>query len=154
MELALGENNVMLSRFFIDNSGWFFYDEGEMKKRLINLLFPLLCGLMCFLLFNIFYHPEVDSPDMTTAILSFFAGLVCSAQVLLSDRKSAALTAYSWIGITIPILLIEVFRPTPVDLLMHRVLYMAMLIGTFINWFYLICWRFDTSSKKPDHPSH
>jgi cytochrome c biogenesis protein CcdA len=75
---------------------------------------------------------------MNTSMLMFFTALAWSAMVFLSRQRRHWLRyLYSLLAVLLSILLVEVIRLFPEDLLFQRILYGFNLLGIAMIEFYL-----------------
>jgi hypothetical protein len=116
----------------------FVYDKKTKMKIFLERSFPLMIAIFAFSFYQILYHPYWHSLEMTASLLMFFTALAWSAMIFLSrERQHWLRFLYSLLAVLLSILLVEVIRLFPVDLLLQRMLYGFNLLGIAAIEFYL-----------------
>jgi predicted membrane channel-forming protein YqfA (hemolysin III family) len=118
-----------------------------MKKILLRL-FPLGFALLTAIFYVLLYHPPVNSVSMTSACLVFLAALGWSTMVVLRRKNERWLKIlYVLMSILAAILLIEIIRPFPVELLSHRLMVAMIGMGIAAIEYYFYILRKKTGDK-------
>ena len=127
----------------------FVYDKKPMMKKIMKRSFPILIAFFTFIFYQILYQPPKDSLEMIVSLLMFFTALAWSALIFLSrERRHWLRFLYSMLAVLLSILLVEVFRLYPLDLLLQRVIYGFNLLGIAMIEFYL---RFSHKEQGNSH---
>ena len=101
----------------------------RMKKMPLPV-FPVLFALLTLVFFLLLYHNALNSLGMTSALLVFFTALGWSALIVLGQGNMPGLKIFFALAAFLAsLLLIEVFRPFPVDPLQHRLMLMVQVLG-------------------------
>ena len=107
-------------------------------KIFLERSFPLVIAILSFIFYQILYYPPNHSLEMNTSMLMFFTALAWSAMVFLSrERRHWLRYLYSLLAVSLSILLVEVIRLFPEDLLLQRMIYGFNLLGIVVIEFYL-----------------
>ena len=116
----------------------FVYDKKPMMKIFLERSFPLVFAIFSFILYQILYYPPSHSLEMNTSVLMFLTALAWSAMIFLSrERRHWLRYLYSLLAVLLSILLVEVIRLFPEDLLLQRMIYGFNLLGIVVIEFYL-----------------
>jgi hypothetical protein len=123
---------------YLTTASKFVYDKKPKMKIFLERSFPLVIAIFSFVFYQILYHPPRHSLEMTTSMLMFFTALAWSAMIFLSrERQHWLRFLYSLLAVLLSILLVEVIRLFPVDLLLQRMLCGFNLLGIAMIEFYL-----------------
>jgi hypothetical protein len=123
---------------YLTNANKFVYDKKPMIKIFLERSFPLVVAFFSFSLYQILYHPSSHSLEMNISLLLFFTALAWSAMIFLSrDRQHWFRVFYALPAVLLSILLVEVIRLFPEDLLLQRVICGLNLLGIAMIEFYL-----------------
>lgn len=107
-------------------------------KKVPILVMPLLFALLTIFLFMLLYRPALDSLQMTSACLVFLTSISWSALTIFDRKRMQKLKfIYAAAALFTSVLLIEVFRPFPVDPLQHRLMVSLQVLGMAGIIFYL-----------------
>jgi hypothetical protein len=121
----------------LTTAGEFVYDKKRMNKNL-EKIFPLLVAVLSFVFYQALYRPRPHSLEMAAALLLFFTALAWSALIFLTgERRHWLRFAYLALAVLFSILLVEVIRFFPGDLLTQRLLFGFNLLGIAIIEAYL-----------------
>jgi hypothetical protein len=108
-----------------------------MSKNL-EKIFPLVVAVFSFVFYQALYRPRPHSLDMAAALLLFFTALAWSALIFLSqERRHWLRFVYLSLAVLFSILLVEVIRFFPENLLAQRLLFGFNLLGIVIIEAYL-----------------
>ena len=107
-------------------------------KIFLERIFPLVVAFFSFFFYQILYHPSLHSLEMNISLLMFFTALAWSAMIFLSREHQHWLRyLYVLSAALLSILLVEVIRFFPEDLLFQRMIYGFNLLGIAAIEFYL-----------------
>ena len=119
-----------------------------MMKIFLERTFPVAIAILCFIFYQILFHPPRHSLEMATSLLMFFTALAWSAMIFLSrERRYWLRYLYALAAVLLSILLVEVIRFVSEGLMIQRLLYGFNLIGIAMIEFYLHVLRKEQEKK-------